>query len=228
MTPNLLIWGAKSQARIAILLLEEMGVSRNDMVIFDEKVSYLSLDNVQVINKAALLRKIFPNLSSFVVAIGGEHGLARTKIGNNLTSLGLNAINLISSHSNVHHTATMGRGLQIMQGAQIAPYSVIGDFTIINTNSTLDHESKIGAGVHLMGSSAIAGRVSIDEYSTIGTNATILPNLNICSDVFVGAGAVVTKSIIHPGVYKGVPAHRYADFFQTIDWFDFKVLSANL
>lgn len=227
MTANLLIWGGKSQARIAILLLEEMGISRNEMVIFDEKVSYHSLDNVQVINKSASLRKIFPNLSSFVVAIGGEHGLARTNIGNNLNLLGLKAINLISSRSNVHHTATIGRGVQIMQGAQVAPYAVIGDFTIINTNSTLDHESNIGAGVHLMGSSAIAGRVSVEKYSTIGTNATILPDLNICSDVFVGAGAVVTKSIIHPGVYKGVPAHRYADFFQTTDRFDFKVLSAN-
>ena len=40
---------------------------------------------------------------------------------------------------------------------------------------------------------------------SIGTNATILP-VNICDDVVVGAGAVVTKHITKPGFYVGNPA----------------------
>lgn len=39
----------------------------------------------------------------------------------------------------------------------------------------------------------------------IGTNSTILP-VNICSNVIIGAGSVVTKDIINPGVYVGNPA----------------------
>jgi acetyltransferase-like isoleucine patch superfamily enzyme len=41
----------------------------------------------------------------------------------------------------------------------------------------------------------------------IGTNATVLP-VNICDNVVVGAGAVVTKDIGKPGIYAGNPA-RY-------------------
>lgn len=39
----------------------------------------------------------------------------------------------------------------------------------------------------------------------IGSNATILPVM-ICDDVVIGAGSVVTKSIMFPGVYAGNPA----------------------
>lgn len=48
-------------------------------------------------------------------------------------------------------------------------------------------------------STHIGNRVSI------GSNATILP-VEICDDVVIGAGAVVTRSITEPGVYAGNPA----------------------
>jgi acetyltransferase-like isoleucine patch superfamily enzyme len=40
---------------------------------------------------------------------------------------------------------------------------------------------------------------------SIGSNATILP-VSICDNVVIGAGAVVTKSITHAGIYVGNPA----------------------
>jgi len=40
---------------------------------------------------------------------------------------------------------------------------------------------------------------------SIGTNATILP-IKICDNVVIGAGSVVTKDIVEPGVYAGNPA----------------------
>lgn len=40
---------------------------------------------------------------------------------------------------------------------------------------------------------------------SIGSNATILP-VDICDDVVIGAGAVVTRSITEPGKYVGNPA----------------------
>ena len=40
---------------------------------------------------------------------------------------------------------------------------------------------------------------------SIGSNATLLP-VEICNDVVIGAGAVVTKNITKSGVYAGNPA----------------------
>lgn len=47
---------------------------------------------------------------------------------------------------------------------------------------------------------------------SIGSNATILP-VEICDNVVIGAGAVVTKNIAKPGIYAGNPAR----FLRTID-----------
>ena len=48
-------------------------------------------------------------------------------------------------------------------------------------------------------STQIGNRVSI------GSNATLLP-VEICDDVVIGAGSVVTRSITEPGIYAGNPA----------------------
>ncbi len=47
----------------------------------------------------------------------------------------------------------------------------------------------------------------IGNHVSIGSNATILP-VNICDNVVVGAGAVVTKNITESGVYAGNPAKK--------------------
>lgn len=46
---------------------------------------------------------------------------------------------------------------------------------------------------------------SIGRNVSIGSNATILP-VTICDGTIIGAGAVVTKDILSPGVYAGNPA----------------------
>jgi acetyltransferase-like isoleucine patch superfamily enzyme len=45
----------------------------------------------------------------------------------------------------------------------------------------------------------------IGSHVSIGSNATILP-VTICDRAVIGAGAVVTKDILHPGFYVGNPA----------------------
>jgi UDP-3-O-[3-hydroxymyristoyl] glucosamine N-acyltransferase len=47
----------------------------------------------------------------------------------------------------------------------------------------------------------------IGNHVSIGSNATILP-VNICDNVVIGAGSVVTKDITVPGVYFGNPAKK--------------------
>jgi acetyltransferase-like isoleucine patch superfamily enzyme len=42
---------------------------------------------------------------------------------------------------------------------------------------------------------------------SIGSNATLLP-VQICDDVVVGAGSVVTRDISEPGIYAGNPARK--------------------
>jgi acetyltransferase-like isoleucine patch superfamily enzyme len=45
----------------------------------------------------------------------------------------------------------------------------------------------------------------IGNHVSIGSNATILP-VSICERTVIGAGAVVTRDIVEPGIYAGNPA----------------------
>ncbi len=45
----------------------------------------------------------------------------------------------------------------------------------------------------------------IGDHVSIGSNATILP-VTVCDRVVIGAGSVVTKDIVEPGIYAGNPA----------------------
>ena len=47
----------------------------------------------------------------------------------------------------------------------------------------------------------------IGDHVSIGSNATILP-VKICNHTVIGAGAVVTKDILEPGIYAGNPAKK--------------------
>ena len=51
------------------------------------------------------------------------------------------------------------------------------------------------------------GATKIGNNVSIGSNATIMP-VNICEDVVIGAGSVVTKNINEPGIYVGNPAKK--------------------
>ena len=48
--------------------------------------------------------------------------------------------------------------------------------------------------------------IEISDNVFVGCRCILLPGVHICSNVIVGAGSVVSKSIVKPGVYAGVPA----------------------
>ena len=55
------------------------------------------------------------------------------------------------------------------------------------------------------------GCIEIGSNVFIGSRVTILPNIRICDNVFIAAGALITKSISESGIYGGVPAKRIGD-----------------
>ena len=56
------------------------------------------------------------------------------------------------------------------------------------------------------------GCIEIGDNVFIGAKTTILPNVRICNNVYIAAGALVTKSISESGIWGGVPARRIGDF----------------
>jgi len=118
---------------------------------------------------------------------------------------------------------TIGDGCFIGPFVEIQRDVVIGARTRVQSHSFLCEKVRVGEdcfighGVMTINDRLRDGRPSFDDGSwepttigdrvSIGSNATLLP-VRICSDVVVGAGAVVTRDILEPGIYAGNPARR--------------------
>ena len=123
-----------------------------------------------------------------------------------------------------------------LYGCSIGDNSFVGPFVEIQKNTTIGKNTKIqshsficelvsigdecfiGHGVMFINDLFSEGRpangnkdfwknTKIGNNVSIGSNATILP-IEICDNVVIGAGAVVTKNIVESGVYAGNPAKK--------------------
>lgn len=104
----------------------------------------------------------------------------------------------------IQKTVTIGNNCRIQSHTFICELVTIGGDCFIGhgvmfINDTFNTGGPARGDKSKWRSTAIGNRVSI------GSNATIMP-VNICDDVVIGAGAVVTKDITKPGIYAGNPA----------------------
>lgn len=114
----------------------------------------------------------------------------------------------------------LGEDVFIGPFVEIQSDVVIGNRTRVQSHSficscvNIGDDCFIGHGVMFTNDKFIDRQLSKDFLPTtlgnkvyVGSNATILP-VNICDDVVIGAGAVVTRDITEPGTYAGNPARK--------------------
>ncbi|SEH05293.1 acyltransferase [Candidatus Venteria ishoeyi] len=102
------------------------------------------------------------------------------------------------------------KGVIIGKNCKIQSHSFICELVIIGDNCFISHGAMFINDLFTDGGPAGGNtekwkKTNIGNNVSIGTNATILP-VNICDNVVVGAGAVVTKNITESGIYVGNPA----------------------
>jgi len=110
----------------------------------------------------------------------------------------------------------IGPFVEIQKDVSIGSNTKVQSHTFICELVTIGNDCFIGHGVMFIndlfskggpaqGDKSLWLSTKIGNKVSIGSNATILP-VEICDNVVIGAGAVVTKNISNPGVYAGNPA----------------------
>ena len=117
-------------------------------------------------------------------------------------------VTAVSSTAQVDSTVKIGDGSYVAPLTYIGLDAQVGQHSIINTGALIDHDVRVRDFSHIAGNAYIAGGVSIGDRVFVGAGSTLIDGIEIVSDVTVGAGAVVTSSILEPGTYVGVPAKR--------------------
>jgi len=104
------------------------------------------------------------------------------------------------------------KGVIIGNNTKIQSHAFICDLVKIGNNCFISHgamfiNDTFASGGPAGGDQTKWKKTIIGNHVSIGTNATILP-VEICDNVVIGAGAVVTKNISEPGIYAGNPAKK--------------------
>jgi len=78
---------------------------------------------------------------------------------------------------------------------------------LIHLNSSfIDHDCIVGCWCHIVVGTHLSGTVKDGECCWIGVGTTISNNLIVCSNMTIGARAIVVNDINESGTYVGVPA----------------------
>ena len=108
--------------------------------------------------------------------------------------------------------------MEIQKDVTVGEGTIVQSHSFICELSTIGNNCFIGHGVMFINDLFVDGKpasgnkhlwrkTNIGNNVSIGSNASILP-VDICSNVVIGAGSVVTKKITEPGVYVGNPAKK--------------------
>jgi sugar O-acyltransferase (sialic acid O-acetyltransferase NeuD family) len=114
----------------------------------------------------------------------------------------------------VHPRATLARGVELDEGAQVMAGAIIqtgsriGKNAIINTGAIVDHDCVVGDHAHIAPGATLSGAVRIGAGAHVGTGASVIQGVKIGAGAIVGAGAVVVRDIRASAVVVGVPARE--------------------
>ena len=100
----------------------------------------------------------------------------------------------------------IGRNCKVQSHAFICEKVTIGNDCFISHGAMFVNDT-FSDGKPAGGNKKLWRETTIGNNVLIGTNATILP-VSICSNVVIGAGSVITKDIVEPGVYIGNPGKK--------------------
>ncbi len=109
----------------------------------------------------------------------------------------------------IQKDVTIGKNCKIQSHSFICELVTIGDNTVI-AHGVMFINDLFSNGGPANGDKNLWKSTSIGNNVSIGSNSTILP-VNICNNVVIGAGSVVTKDIKESGVYIGNPAKKVRD-----------------
>ena len=201
------IVGSGGFAREILTLIDDINSRQPtyEVVGFVDSDTSKTIHGYPVIGDDEYVNQVKESLS-VVIAIGEPH--LKKKIRNKYTNPLVKFPSLI--HPSVligsKDTVSVGEGCVICAGCILTTDIKIKDFVTLNLMCTVGHDTEIDNYCSFMPSVNISGEVKVNESVYVGTGAKIINQIEIGNNTIVGAGAVVTKSLLADCTAVGVPA----------------------
>lgn len=164
---------------------------------------------VEVLHPDKLLTGVYPPDGKFLVSVTRDKNL-RQQLIDYLDQYSLPRATFVHSSAVIDSLEAIGAGTFVGPFASVFNNATIGKDCIVAPYCMVSHNSEIGQGSILQPGTMIAGTTKIGKYCRFGLRSTVIDKIEICSDVVIGAGSLVTKNILVPGTYVGAPARKVA------------------
>jgi len=157
-----------------------------------------------VVGKTNSLLQALDQFSGVVIGIGNN--AIRQQKHNLLVEYNAPIVSIVHPRAYISPFVTLGVGTVAFACAVVNIHCSIGLSCIVNTAATIDHDCRLADFSHASPGSHLGGGVEVGERSWIGIGSSVKQCVIIGSDVVVGAGAAVVKSLPNNQVVAGVPA----------------------
>lgn len=182
-----------------------------DVALHNAKSTILFVDPNAKPDEKSLTLDVLPSLPDhypFDVIVGIGDNNKRALAFDMLRKLNINIITLLSKDAYIGKEVKLEEGIFVARAVHIGPKAHISANTLLNTHAIIEHDVTIGRHCHISVNATVAGFSYLDDYVMVGAGATIIDKIQVCANVVIGAGAVVTENITEPGTYVGVPARK--------------------
>lgn len=165
---------------------------------------------IPVLGDDSLLKELASDPQrAFLVALGSVGSpLNRARVFDHLKALKAQLPAFVSVSATFSKWAEMGAGSIAMRHVIVNSGALIGQNCILNSGSLIEHDAIIEDHVHVSTRAVVNGGCLVGARTFVGSGAILRNAIAVCSDVIIGAGAVVVKNIDRPGTYVGNPARR--------------------
>jgi len=175
----------------------------NEIVFFDDV--YPKKVSVECWPILGCVNDLILKMSEYQIIVAIGNNATRVKIQLELENLGGRLTTLIHPKAIISSFSKIEPGCVVMAGAVVNAFSEISKSSIINTNSVVEHDCLLATGVHISPNASLAGGVKVGSLSWVGIGTCVRELIEIGDNIIIGAGSVVVKNILTPGVYVGNP-----------------------
>lgn len=202
---NLILIGGGGHCKSVIDVAESAGYNILGILDMPEDIGKSVLD-YKVIGTDDDIPQ-FADKAEFIITVGFIKSPAiRMRIFDKVREAGGKLATVISSTAHVSRYASIGEGTVVMHQAVVNAGARIGENCIINTFCNIEHDAVIGDQCHISTGTMVNGDCKVGKMCFIGSQSVLANGISICDDVIVGAGSLVRKNILKPGIYSGNPA----------------------
>ena len=202
---NLILIGGGGHCKSVIDVAESAGYNIIGILDIPENIGKSVLDYKVIGTDDDILQ--FADKAEFIITVGFIKSPAiRMRIFDKVKEAGGKLATIIASTAHVSRYASLGEGTVVMHQTVVNAGARIGENCIINTFCNIEHDALIGDQCHISTGAMVNGDCKVGKLCFIGSQSVLANGISICDDVIVGAGSLVRKNILKPGIYSGNPA----------------------